>query len=83
MNIEYKLVWEGSRQDLESAVRKLIEEGWEPVGGVSVSFAMVQESATIPGGGGIVIPRPRFDLLQAMVRRQTTPSSLEGTQGSE
>jgi len=64
--IEYQIVWAGDRDSLQVAVRDEIEDGWEPLGGVSVAshFEKWENSRK-----GYTESESVYTFVQAMIKR--------------
>lgn len=64
--MEYIILADHSYPDLEAKVRELIEMGWEPLGGVSITSELnVYTSAS----SGCVTSEVTFSCAQAMVKK--------------
>ncbi len=62
--MDYKVVFETSVEVLESKVRDLLRNGWEPIGGVSVSETLEHDVG--------VFNRDEYSMsfVQAMIKRK-------------
>lgn len=62
--MEYKIVFETEVKEFEKEVNSLIKEGWEPLGGASVSESM-EENKGILGGNDF-----NMSFVQAMIKKR-------------
>ena len=62
--MEYKIIFETSVENLENQVRGFLENGWEPLGGVSVSETLEHDVG--------VFSRDEYSMsfVQAMIKRK-------------
>lgn len=61
--MQYKIVFEATAKELESKVNELLNKGWEPLGGVSVSETLEQNVG--------VFNREEYSMsfVQAMIKK--------------